>query len=35
MAALRKEGVEDVSSVGYSFLEADGEISILPNRKPR
>lgn len=32
MASLPNEGVEDVSSVGYAFLEADGEISILPKR---
>jgi uncharacterized membrane protein YcaP (DUF421 family) len=29
MAALRKEGVDDISSVRSACLEADGEISVI------
>lgn len=35
LAALRKENVEDVSSVHSAYLEADGKISILRKRRNR
>jgi uncharacterized membrane protein YcaP (DUF421 family) len=34
MASLRKQGVEDIASVKCAFMEADGEISVIPAEQP-
>lgn len=34
MAALRKEGVAELSEVASSWMEADGEISVVKKRPP-
>jgi uncharacterized membrane protein YcaP (DUF421 family) len=35
LAALRKKGVTDVSTVSSAYLEADGDISLIKKRRPR
>jgi len=33
LAELRKQGVGDVADVKYAFLEADGQVSVVPAKK--